>query len=172
MKPLILNACAALILSGAAPFATAWELPPMRVITLPAKDPLLNKTNLDRVKRHILALGERCTYGNKFNHNPCWMLPPYQFYLDPDPGPQGQAQWNINCDPARGDFNTLVVGIDGEPLTGAVDFRPNEVVRFHTFNWPEQARHDETQRALAVFRRAFSAAREALNTQRVAAPGE
>ncbi len=74
---------------------------------------LLTHANLDLVKARILAGGQRCTYTQMYNNNPCAHTAHYTFYLNPDPGgPDQHPQWNINCDPARGDFRTLV--IDGE----------------------------------------------------------
>lgn len=81
----------------------------MSTLRIPTDDPLLNKVNLDRVKRYILNAGARCTYASKYNNNPCWAHAGYDFFLNPDPGPDGHPQWNIDCDVARGDFNTLVV---------------------------------------------------------------
>jgi hypothetical protein len=81
----------------------------MQIPVTSPNDSVLNKVNLDQVKQHILAAGMRCTYVNMYNDNPCWELPNFHLYLNPDPGPNGQLQWNINCDISRGDFNTLVV---------------------------------------------------------------
>ena len=33
---------------------------------------ILNKTNLDRIKHFILQKGEKCTYYNMYNNNPCF----------------------------------------------------------------------------------------------------
>jgi len=71
--------------------------------------PILGKGNLDRIKKYIIAQGRRCTYSNIYNNNPCFALAGVRLYLNPDPGPNGQLQWNINCDVSRGDFNTLVL---------------------------------------------------------------
>lgn len=72
----------------------------------------LTKPNLDKIKQFILKRGQTCTYNNMFNHQPCISTDHFTFYLHPDPGPNNQLQWNINCDPAIGDFNTLVVHRD------------------------------------------------------------
>ena len=72
----------------------------------------LTKPNLDKIKRFILNRGQTCTYNNMFNRQPCVSTDHFTFYLHPDPGPNNQPQWNINCDPAIGDFNTLVVHRD------------------------------------------------------------
>lgn len=81
----------------------------MSTLRIPMDHPLLNKANLDRIKRHIIDAGARCTYSNKYNDNPCWAHAGYDFFLNPDPGPDGHPQWNIDCDTERGDFNTLLV---------------------------------------------------------------
>lgn len=173
MRALILHSLAALILSGAAPAAPAWELPPVTVITLPATDPLLNKASLDRVKRHILSTGERSSLiTNKYNQVPVWTLPPYRLHLEPDPPAKGQP-WNINCDPAHGDFHTLVIDLrDAPPLTGVIDFRPKEAIRFRAYDRLGQMRQDDTEQALALFRRAFSAALEAIDSPPAASPSQ
>jgi len=102
-------------------------------ITVPSSgEAVLNKMNLDQVKQHVLAAGRRCTYVNMYNNNPCWELPEFRVYLNPDPGPDGHLQWNINCDVTRGDFNTLVVQWKSAPFGhGAVDFRNPNVVSIH-----------------------------------------
>jgi hypothetical protein len=71
---------------------------------------VLNKKNLDAVKRFMLKNGQTCTFTNMYNNNPCYQTAHYQFYLNPDPGgPHHHVQWNINCDPKKGDFNTVVI---------------------------------------------------------------
>ncbi|MES2932045.1 MAG: hypothetical protein V4805_00935 [Pseudomonadota bacterium] len=80
----------------------------MELISQSASEPILNKTNLDRIKKFIIAGGERCVYSNMYNNSPCFKLPGFQLYLNPDPGPDGNRQWNISCDITRGDFNTIV----------------------------------------------------------------
>ena len=71
---------------------------------------LLNKRNLDRIKALLLRTKQRCTYSQMFNNNPCFATARFYFYLNPDPGgPIQHPQWNMNCDPTKGDFNTLVV---------------------------------------------------------------
>lgn len=81
---------------------------------------LITRANLDQVKARILAGGQRCTYSQMYNNNPCAHTAHYAFYLNPDPGgPDLHPQWNINCDPARGDFHTLV--IDGEDVEDGLE---------------------------------------------------
>ncbi len=173
MKPPIRQLLAALVLASAAHTVPAWELPPVTVITLPAKDPLLNKANLNRVKRHILSTGDRSSLiTNKYNQVPVWTLPPYRLHLEPDPPAKGQP-WNINCDPARGDFNTLAIDLrDAPPLTGVIDFRPKEAIRFRANDRLGQMRQDDTEQALALFRRAFSTALESIGDPPAASPSQ
>ena len=74
------------------------------------EEKIINKHNLDRIKQFILKQGRRCTYSQMYNNNPCYEIGPYLYYLNPDPGgPHHHPQWNLNCDPKRGDFNTLVI---------------------------------------------------------------
>ena len=74
------------------------------------REPVLNKRNLDAIKVFLLKKGQRCTYSQKFSNNPCFTTDHFIFYLNPDPGgPYQHPQWNMNCDPNEGDFNTLVV---------------------------------------------------------------
>jgi hypothetical protein len=74
------------------------------------KNKVLNKKNLDVIKRFMLKTGQTCTFTNMYNNNPCYQTAHYQFYLIPDPGgPHNHIQWNMNCDPKKGDFNTMVI---------------------------------------------------------------
>lgn len=95
-----------------------------------ASGQLLTKETLDRVKRHVLASGKRCTYSNKYSHNPFLELQDYWLYLNPDPGPDGHPQWNINSDTSKGDFNELVVveKADSSMYHGVV-FREADAIR-------------------------------------------
>ena len=87
----------------------------------------LTRARLDRVKRLILQAGARCTYSSKYNHNPCLRTAEFHLYLDPDPGPDGHPQWNLDSDPAVGDFHTLVVRRrSGEDGWGSVQFLPGQ----------------------------------------------
>lgn len=126
-----------------------------------AYDPLLNKANLDRIKRHIIAQGRRCTYVTMYNDNPCWSLPPYMFYLNPDPSPDGHPQWNINSDTRRGDFNTLVITDSASSVDpGSVEFRRAGGVAFRRCRG--EVSPDEAGRSEAVFRAAVRAALKAV----------
>ena len=136
---------------------------PMEAVTIPAGDPLLNKANLDQIKRHIIALGARCTYLNMYNHNPCWSLAPYVFYLNPDPGPDGHPQWNVNCDVTRGDFNTLVIEESESGRQTSVDFRPKEAVVLRSYRGTFKDSPGEFKEAQVAFRRAVTAALQAIN---------
>jgi uncharacterized protein YcfL len=82
-----------------------------------SENAVLNKKNLDIAKRFMLKNGQTCTWSNMYNNNPCFATAHYQFYLNPDPGgPHNHRQWNIDCDPKKGDFNTLVICGDGVSL--------------------------------------------------------
>jgi hypothetical protein len=63
----------------------------MEIVTSSAAEPFLNQYTLDRVKRFILAKGQRCTYSNMYNHNPCLRVADIQLYLNPDPGSRWTA---------------------------------------------------------------------------------
>lgn len=91
----------------------------------------LTKDKLDRVKRYIIEAGERCTYVNMYNNNPCIETSEFRLYLNPDPGPNGHPQWNINCDTTRGDFNTLVVQEKSDASAyHTIDFRDANAIAF------------------------------------------
>lgn len=74
------------------------------------EEAIINKTNLDRIKRFILNKKFTCTFSQMYNNNPFFQTDNYSFYLIPDPGgPHNHPQWNINCDPKKGDFNILTI---------------------------------------------------------------
>ncbi|MCX5742647.1 MAG: hypothetical protein NT062_09145 [Proteobacteria bacterium] len=78
--------------------------------TVISGDAIVNRDNLLRIKRFILDREQTRTYCQMFNNNPFFETARYEFYLHPDPGgPHTHPQWNINCDRARGDFNTMIV---------------------------------------------------------------
>lgn len=56
------------------------------------------------IKRFILAKGDRQTFGNMYNRNPHYAFDGFDAFLIPDVG-----QANINCDPARSDFDGIVI---------------------------------------------------------------
>ncbi|MCM5682460.1 hypothetical protein M8A51_23270 [Schlegelella sp. S2-27] len=97
----------------------------------------LTHARLDRVKRLILQAGARCTYSSKYNHNPCLQIAGFHLYLNPDPGPDGHPQWNLDSDPAIGDFHTLVVRRrSGEDGWGSVQFMPGRDLVVSSFGEP------------------------------------
>lgn len=65
---------------------------------------VLSRENLLKVKQFILQGGQRETYCNMYNDNPAYHTTNFRFYLNPDSGQQ-----NINCDPAKSDFNNLTI---------------------------------------------------------------
>lgn len=65
---------------------------------------VLTLENFQRIKRMILARGDRRTYCNMYNSNPHIEADGFHAYLSPDVG-----QENINCDPARSDFDQLTI---------------------------------------------------------------
>jgi hypothetical protein len=73
---------------------------------------VLTAAAFQRIKLRILRTGDRRTYCNRFNDNPHLTLGEVHAYLHPDIG-----QRNINCDPARSDFDELVFhDPDGDPM--------------------------------------------------------
>jgi hypothetical protein len=78
--------------------------------TVVATDSIINRKNLIRIKQFILLNKQTRTFSQMFNNNPFYKTERYEFYLIPDPGgPNIHPQWNINCDPSKGDFNTIIV---------------------------------------------------------------
>ena len=132
----------------------------MPINIIAADDPVLNKKNLDKVKRHIITNGYRCTYVNKYNNNPCWAVSEFQFYLNPDPGPDGHQQWNFNCDITRGDFNTLVVYVkSSSDGWRAIEFLPGKAVAIRVL---DGASPSDLVRAKDLIRNAVNSALEAI----------
>ncbi len=87
-------------------------------------DPVVNRANLERIKKLILASGRTCTYCNMYNDNPAWETERFHLFLNPDPGgPHDHPQFNINCDPRRGDFRTLVIRRKPAAETTPEEFR-------------------------------------------------
>jgi hypothetical protein len=73
-------------------------------------DPVLSVDNLNALKDFILARKRVRTFCNMYNGNPWLETEHFDLYLLPDAGgPHGHPQWNINCDPTRGDFRRLVI---------------------------------------------------------------
>jgi hypothetical protein len=99
------------------------------------EDEVVNLENLLAFKRFILRRGQTCTWCQMFNNNPCWETAGFNFYLNPDPGgPYGHPQFNINCDPAAGDFSTLVIRRKLTSSTTEAEFR--DQYRFIDFSDP------------------------------------
>ena len=130
----------------------------------------LTHARLDRVKRLILQAGARCTYSSKYNHNPCLHTAEFHLYLDPDPGPDGHPQWNLDSDPAVGDFHTLVVRRrSGEDGWGRVQFLPGQDLIVSSFGEPTA---EAAARARRMLEAAVAAAlNEAAATGASARPG-
>lgn len=107
------GACAAFaVLVASLVHCPAWADTQPHPVSMPptaVDERVLNKENLDRVKRHVLASGKRCTYSNKYNHNPFLELPDFWLYLNPDPWTKDQPHRNDGSDPSKGDFKELVV---------------------------------------------------------------
>jgi hypothetical protein len=106
------------------------------VVVKSSQNKVLSKKNLDAIKRFILKTGQTCTYSNMYNDNPCYQTAHYQFYLNPDPGgPHNHPQWNINCDPKKGDFNSLVIETNMKPVVPDVTtYLANTTVQFFSNN--------------------------------------
>ena len=67
-------------------------------------DSILDKNLFNEIKRFILAQGLRQTYCSMFGNNPAYFVESCSYYLNPDTG-----QENIDCDPEKSDFDTLVI---------------------------------------------------------------
>ena len=92
---------------------------------------MLSRESLQQLKQTILASGHRCTFSNMYNHNPCLRAGGLDLYLIPDPGPDGHPQWNLNSDPAKGDFHQLlVVPLDSERRSAQVSFFDDNDLQF------------------------------------------
>lgn len=99
---------------------------------------MLSRESLQQLRQTILDSGHRCTFSNMYNHNPCLRVAGMDLYLIPDPGPDGHPQWNMNSDPARGDFHTLLVRpLDDSRGDASVSFFDGEDVRIEPANDPD-----------------------------------
>lgn len=65
---------------------------------------VLSPENFTAIKKYILAKGDRETFCNMYNDNPHIEIGELDCYLLPETG-----QANINCDPAKSDFNVMVI---------------------------------------------------------------
>lgn len=93
---------------------------------------VITRDNLLKIKQAILQNGQRETYCNIYNDNPAYHTKGFQFYLNPDTGQQ-----NVNCDPAKSDFNTLTIR---STAGGQNQYRTVEFIDQHSIyvaaNWP------------------------------------
>jgi len=94
-------------------FCSALTAHHLEWITLEIKSPseaIINPNNLNRIKRFLLQNKQVSNYTTMFNNTPYFQSDNYSFYLKPDPGgPSNSPLWNKDCDPSKGDFNTLVI---------------------------------------------------------------
>jgi len=122
---LALVACAAAVLA---------ENVEMRVRIRPRGDDekTLTRDTLVRIKQFILKNGQKETYCNMYNGNPAYHTKNFRFYLNPDSGPA-----NINCDPAKSDFNNLTIRsvAGGKNQYRTVDF-VNQHAIYIGASWP------------------------------------
>ncbi len=65
---------------------------------------ILTATNFAVIRQFVLRDGDRQTYCNMYNDNPHWGGAGFEVFLNPEDG-----QRNINCDPAMGGFDTMVI---------------------------------------------------------------
>ena len=75
----------------------------------PKPEPILSRANLIAIKQFILKQGKTQTYCNMYNDNPYFGVKDYNFYLNPDTGPNNYPQFNINSDPKLADYHTLFI---------------------------------------------------------------
>lgn len=75
--------------------------------------PLVNRANLVRISQYILARGQRCTYCNRYNDNPCMQLQRFRYYLNADPEPRNVRRPLYGSDISGIEFNQLVVDEPG-----------------------------------------------------------
>jgi hypothetical protein len=154
----IATAVAGLLLQGLPAASASGEPRDRQLIAVPADDPVLNKANLDIIKRYIIANGARCTYSNMYNNNPCWALSEFSFYLNPDPGPDGHPQWNIDCDVTRGDFNTLVIKNKDDDYQ-SIQFRQEHAIVFQVWH---ETQHSDAAKSQSMIRAAVTASLAAI----------
>ncbi len=70
----------------------------------------LRLDNFQKIKRFLLQYGDRKTYCNRYNNNPHYVFPHVEVFLNPGPIDRGvDDRCDCCCDPARTDFNTLVI---------------------------------------------------------------
>jgi hypothetical protein len=117
----------------------------------PQFDPVLNRTNLIAIQKFILKQGQTETYCNMYNCNPSYSIDNYFFYLNPDTG-----QFNINCEPEKSGFHTLVIrNMDwGRDQYRDIEFKDEHIINI-TASWPNDdldiARiREKTEEALKI----------------------
>lgn len=93
---------------------------------------VVTRSNFLKIKQFILKNGRRETYCNMYNRNPAFHTKGFQFYLNPDTG-----QRNMNCDPAKSDFNALTIR---STSGGSFQYRSVEFIDKHYIyvvaSWP------------------------------------
>jgi uncharacterized protein (DUF2141 family) len=96
------------------------------------KEKIITRENLIGIQQFILKQGKRQTYCNMYNNNPAYQMKNYQFFLNPDDG-----QGDINCDPKKCTFHTLVIRKAGR---GRTQYRRIDFINKHcidiTANYP------------------------------------
>ncbi len=96
-------------------FGTGWRMPIARGTGIESSnaavpdgsDPVLTMEHFVRIRKFILAQGERMTYCTRFGNNPYWPFPGFNAYLNPP------DQGNIDCKTGQSEFNTLVIQVTG-----------------------------------------------------------
>ncbi|CAF1080102.1 unnamed protein product [Adineta steineri] len=91
----------------------------------------MTATQFTTIKQYILLKGDRRTYCNMYNDNPHLLFGTYHIYLNPSVG-----QFNINCDPNKSDFDTIVIQ-DQSSKTIYYDIKLNEDEQTLIFDPPE-----------------------------------
>lgn len=104
----------------------------VRIIQTGGDEKTITRDNLVRIKQFILKNGQRETYCNMYNNNPAYQTKSFRFYLEPDSGPQ-----NLNCDPAKSDFNSLTIRsvAGGKNQYRTVEFLDQHAI-YITADWP------------------------------------
>ena len=104
----------------------------LRIEQTGSDEKVITRDNLQKIKQFILQKGQRETYCNMYNDNPAHHTNGFYFYLNPDTG-----QENINCDPAKSDFNNLTIrsAAGGQNQYRTVEFLDLRAI-YLTANWP------------------------------------
>ena len=102
----------------------------------PQPVPVLSRSNLIAIQQFILKQGRTQTYCQMYNNNPYFPMKNDHFYLNPDTG-----QRNINCDPEKSGFHTLVIRNrdrgwdDGRDQYRYIEFKDEYYIYIHV-SWP------------------------------------